>query len=175
MDCPACGASLHQITVSDITVDVCKDGCGGIWFDNFELEKVDEKYESAGESLLNIKPESPVPIDSSKPRLCPKCPNIKMMRHFRSVKGEVQIDECPSCGGVWLDQGELGLIRNQFDNDEARHEAARAYFSNEFEDDLKQAESQNAKKATERKKFAKALRFICPSNYIPGKQDWGAF
>ena len=24
-------------------------------------------------------------------------------------------------------------------------------------------------------RFAHAFRFICPSYYIPGKQDWGAF
>ena len=98
-----------------------------------------------------------------------------MMRHFRSVKGEVQIDECPSCGGIWLDQGELGQIRDQFQNDEARHQASRAYFHNTIDDALKRAEAESAELAARRKKFAKAFRFICPSNYIPGKQDWGAF
>jgi len=42
MNCPACGNILEQMTVGDVTVDVCQRGCGGIWFDNFELEKFDE-------------------------------------------------------------------------------------------------------------------------------------
>ena len=39
MNCPACGNVLKEMTVSDISVDVCQGGCGGIWFDNFELKK----------------------------------------------------------------------------------------------------------------------------------------
>ena len=49
MKCPACEKELQQITIETITLDVCEGGCGGIWFDNFELEKVDEPHESAGE------------------------------------------------------------------------------------------------------------------------------
>jgi len=34
-------------------VDVCQNGCGGIWFDNFELEKVDEKHETLDPTKSN--------------------------------------------------------------------------------------------------------------------------
>lgn len=38
---------------------------------------------------------------------CPICDDVKM----REVqKGEVLIDICPSCKGVWLDRGELEKI-----------------------------------------------------------------
>jgi Zn-finger nucleic acid-binding protein len=30
---------MEEITVDEIKVDVCKDGCGGIWFDQFEPKK----------------------------------------------------------------------------------------------------------------------------------------
>ena len=43
MKCPACGNELSQMVAGEITVDVCKGGCGGIWFDHFELQKVDEQ------------------------------------------------------------------------------------------------------------------------------------
>ena len=49
MECPACGKQLQQMTAGDVTVDVCKGGCGGMWFDNYELKKFDEPHESAGE------------------------------------------------------------------------------------------------------------------------------
>ena len=29
-------------TIHDVTVDVCEGGCGGIWFDAFELKKFDD-------------------------------------------------------------------------------------------------------------------------------------
>ena len=52
MNCPACGNVLEEMKVGDVMVDVCQGGCGGIWFDNYELEKFDEPHESAGEELL---------------------------------------------------------------------------------------------------------------------------
>ncbi len=48
MKCPACGNALTEKTVDPITLDVCQGGCGGIWFDNFELQKVDECPACAG-------------------------------------------------------------------------------------------------------------------------------
>jgi uncharacterized protein len=54
VDCPACGNSLTTTTAGRITVDVCERGCGGIWFDRYELMRVDEADESAGEGLLEI-------------------------------------------------------------------------------------------------------------------------
>jgi uncharacterized protein len=32
-------------------------------------------------------------------------------RHFFSAKRHVQVDQCPNCGGYWLDSGELADIR----------------------------------------------------------------
>ncbi len=34
-----------------------------------------------------------------------------MMRHFSSATRAVTIDECPTCGGIWLDRGELEQMR----------------------------------------------------------------
>jgi len=58
MNCPACNRELKEKPVSGIKVDVCENGCGGIWFDNFELKKVDEKHEAIGEDLLKIEDEN---------------------------------------------------------------------------------------------------------------------
>ena len=37
---------------------------------------------------------------------CPKCGCDLLEREHHGVK----IDECPECGGIWLDKGELELI-----------------------------------------------------------------
>ena len=100
MQCPVCSNELHEISVSGIKVDICKGGCGGIWFDNYEFKKFDENHESAGEKLLNVERGENIKIDYNKKRNCPKCNNILMMRHFYSVKRQVEIDECPGCGGL---------------------------------------------------------------------------
>ena len=175
MKCPACDTTMEEVIVEDIAVDVCKQGCGGLWFDNFELQKVNETHESAGESLLQIRAEGTVTIDPSQRRMCPKCEDITMMRHFFSVNKEVEVDECPKCGGFWLDCGELGRIRNQYSSEEERKNAAKDYFENIFGGELMKMEEGGEEKLEKAKKISRMFRFMCPSYYIPGKQDWGAF
>jgi Zn-finger nucleic acid-binding protein len=91
------------------------------------------------------------------------------MRHFFSVKKKVELDECPGCGGFWLDAGELSKIRSLFNTEEEKQKAADEYFSEIFGDKL------TAMKSDKVRKISNMFRFICPSYYIPGKQDWGAF
>jgi len=98
-----------------------------------------------------------------------------MMRHFFSVKKEVEVDECPGCGGFWLDAGELGKIRSLFDTQEERHRAAHEYFSEVFGGELAATQNEDQAKLNKVRKIANMFRFVCPSYYIPGKQDWGAF
>ena len=175
MKCPACENVLQQVTAGDVTVDVCKDGCGGMWFDHFELKKFDEPHESTGQILLEIK-RSPHPtIDRSKKLKCPKCDDVVMMRHFFSVKKQVEVDECPGCGGFWLDAGELGGIRSLFSSEQERHQAAEQYFSEVFGDHFEAMKTESEDKLRKARKITNIFRFICPSYYIPGKQDWGAF
>ena len=52
MRCPACATTLTEIQVPPIKVDVCEGGCGGIFFDNFELSRVDEAHETLGGGFL---------------------------------------------------------------------------------------------------------------------------
>lgn len=129
MKCPACKTGLSKVTKSGVTVDVCDKGCGGIWFDNFELEKFDESHESAGEALLDLRPKKPVSMDATAKRLCPKCPTMIMNRHYFTIREKIEIDECPACGGVWLDTGELAPIREEYKTEETRKQAADRYFS----------------------------------------------
>lgn len=175
MKCPACKNDLVEIIVDDIAVDVCQNGCGGIWFDRFELQKVDEPHECAGEKLLNINKDSHVSVDHEVRLNCPKCKDTIMMRHFFSAKKEVEVDECPKCAGYWLDSGELGRIRDQFGSEKERKAAAQKYFAEVFDVELAKMKSESDEKGKKAKKIANLFRFICPSYYMPGKQDWGAF
>jgi Zn-finger nucleic acid-binding protein len=113
MKCPACFNPLKEIQVGNLKVDVCQGGCGGIWFDAFELERVDEENEAAGEPLLHIQGDEDIVVDSSRKRDCPRCAGIKLHRHFFSAKRRIEVDQCPGCGGYWLDAGELEQIRTE--------------------------------------------------------------
>jgi len=174
MDCPACGRMLQQIEVGDVTVDACQSGCAGIWFDNFELDKVDESHEAAGEPLLDVARDEAIAVDMTQRRHCPKCKNIVMLRHYFGVAQDVEIDECGGCGGIWLDHGELARIRGRYASAEDRDQAEREYMAG-FQKQLQSMRAESEQKAESAKRFARMFRFICPSHYIPGQQDWGAF
>lgn len=98
-----------------------------------------------------------------------------MMRHFESIARKIAVDVCPECGGVWLDAGELNVIRDEFPNAEARHEAARKAFAEMFEAQLIAEHAKTQSQFARAQGFARALRFICPSHYLGGKQGGGAF
>lgn len=159
-----------------MSVDVCDGGCGGIWFDHYELSKVDEQGEAAGAGLLDVAIDPAVHVDLEQRRLCPSCTDgVVMMRHFTSVERKVTIDECPECGGIWLDPGELRGIRTEFGTDEERQAAADAYFDHVFGPQLAAEHAKSQAELERAQHFARAFRFICPSYYLPGKQEGGAF
>src|SRR5215472_4277596 len=131
MKCPACFNDLTEIQVGSLKVDVCHGGCGGIWFDAFELQKVDEEEEAAGGHLLDIQRDESVKVDPNRKRDCPRCAGVKLKRHFFSAKRLVEVDECPNCGGYWLDAGELAAIRAERHDSSVKTEARVAALSSD--------------------------------------------
>jgi uncharacterized protein len=127
MKCPACANDLTSVKAAEITIDACLAGCGGIWFDNFELKKIDEPHEAAAALLLEIVPGTAAVVDSSQRRSCPKCSDVVMMRHFFSRRKQVEVDECPNCGGHWLDAGELARIRHEREVERAEQKLKEDY------------------------------------------------
>jgi len=124
MNCPACANPLTTLHVDGVEVDACEGGCGGLWFDNFELKSFDEPHElSAAESLMSILTDPSVEVDYQAKRNCPKCA-VPMMRHYCTAQRRTQVDACPQCGGNWLDVGELTQVRSEF-RDKAVRAAAK--------------------------------------------------
>jgi Zn-finger nucleic acid-binding protein len=175
MKCPRCPSQTKVIENQNVKIDICYDGCGGIWFDWMELKKMDEGHEISEEFLktLSLSAKKTIPV-SDKLR-CPTCPSQPMVRRFNSVKRQVEVDECPKCGGFWLDAGELTHIHSEFKTDNDRQHAAEKFISDTFGAQIATARAESQQKLESAQKFAKALRFICPSYYIPGKQSGGAF
>ena len=111
MQCPRCAESLSASRVGSSEVDICQC-CAGIWVDRFELTKVDEAHELLGEFLLNeLVPRDRVLVATSSRLQCPRDRDVVMMRRRFSPEQPIMIDECPACGGVWLDGDELIAIR----------------------------------------------------------------
>ncbi|MBK7207399.1 MAG: zf-TFIIB domain-containing protein [Elusimicrobia bacterium] len=174
MDCVNCGKLLSELRVDDLTVDVCGEGCGGVWFDAAELKKVDEKAEGHGEKLLKGLPAAGSSRRNSEKGRCPRC-GVGLRRYFFSPAKTFEIDECAQCGGVWLDGGELAALRDLPGSEEERRTAARNQFDAMFRTELGALASQTQNDSDRAHRFARAVRWVLPSTWLPGKQKGGAF
>lgn len=120
MKCPVCSMEMVAQDFGGVKVDVCKNGCKGIWFDHGELVNLDEKNEGLGQALLEA---LHYPRDNEGKRgqiPCPKC-GIPMQIHKYKRSKEVNVDECYNCGGFFLDSGELTEIRDTYMSDQEVH------------------------------------------------------
>src|SRR6476659_743595 len=107
MKCPACKNPLREKSAGDLTLDMCYGGCGGIWFDASELERVNARAATTLHSIWQM-PVSNVSL--TEPRLCPRCLDLILERKWFSELKQVEIDQCARCGGIWLDAGEFTRI-----------------------------------------------------------------
>jgi len=131
LKCPRTGKPMLEVEIAGVTVDV-SPGCGGVWFDNQEFKKFDEPHEPAGQELLHVIGAYAKPVSDPEKRLrCPKGCDAVMMRRFSSQSRGVTIDECPGCGGIWLDPGELAAI-HQLDPADKTRTAARKTLEDEL-------------------------------------------
>lgn len=130
MECPACGSTLSPFQVGDATIDACRSGCGGIWFDEKELQRVDEKQEFSDHEILKLaKEKEKNKVDHKKIKPCPRCKGEVLVRQFFDPKNEIEIDQCWNCCGIWLDVGELNAVRTQYETAADRKVAVEAYVS----------------------------------------------
>src|SRR5690349_25110646 len=110
MKCPACKSPLREKGAGGMTVDICYGGCGGIWFDQREVQRVDAR---SAANLDTVWRDPLKEVKLTEPRLCPRCPEQTLERRWFSEQKRVEIDQCPACGGIWLDEGEFSRIHDE--------------------------------------------------------------
>ena len=112
--CPACHSKMTKVPVgfAGVNIDICIDGCGGIYFDTKELEKVVNPSKDINGLLKIFEGKHYTPVNEDAIRVCPLCGARMVKNSTESIK-DIQIDECYNCGGKFLDHGELEKIRHQ--------------------------------------------------------------
>jgi Zn-finger nucleic acid-binding protein len=163
MKCPVCANEMIERDFGGVTVDVCADGCQGLWFDWFELMKLDEENEGMGGALKNAL-ESPRVNDENRERIfCPKC-GIPMHVHKHASNKEINVDECYACAGFFLDSGELRVIREDHMTEEERQAYADKLVAEipEHDEAVETLEKEKARVAA----IDKFTRYLRLSNYI---------
>jgi Zn-finger nucleic acid-binding protein len=73
-------------------------------------------------------------IDHSARIRSPRHPEVMMMRRFYSPARNIEIDECPKSGGIWLDPGELSHLRELFPTEEERNAAVHTFVADVLSD-----------------------------------------
>lgn len=137
--CPACGKIMAKVFMKEqnVYLDVCLDGCGGIYFDNREFEKFDEQHEDITPLLKAYEGKNFIPVEETDTqRICPVCKK-PMVKNFSSIKKEIKFDECYICGGRFLDYLELDKIRKEYNTEEDRANDVLNHFFNEAGNELK--------------------------------------
>lgn len=155
--CPACGKEMKKVFIDNagINLDICTAGCGGIFFDNREFKMFDEKHENISTILHELENKTFTNVDTAKVRICPNC-GAKMVKNSTSVHNKIEIDDCYSCGGKFLDRDELIKIRAEYDTEKERSEDLLKYVYSQIGEELKTLDI-NHQKAIENRSMLQKL------------------
>ena len=166
MICPVCKKNMIEQDFGGLNVDVCKDGCKGIWFDWSELTKLDETNEGLGGALQEALQYPMVNDENRGPIDCPKC-GIPLHRHLYKSSKEVNVDECYRCGGFFLDSGELTELRDHHMSEQEQTAYLDKLTSNV--PSYQQAQRDQAKDALRADALQRYTRFMRVSYFVTGK------
>ena len=101
--CPKCAGELLHVETGGETVEVCA-GCRGLWFDAGELTVmlgVYRRLDTARAGRAGV--------------FCVRCGDDVELKELPFPGTEIDVDVCPQCRGIWLDDGELQLLQAHVD------------------------------------------------------------
>ena len=103
-NCPKCQAEITPIKIGNIVAEYCPN-CHGLFVDYKELKSplIDDL-----ETIPAKKRRDSESLDAMLIQ-CPKCKT--QMKKYKYNKKAPVLDVCPSCQGVWFDEGELYKFR----------------------------------------------------------------
>jgi len=107
MYCPRDDFGLTTKVLSGSDVHQCTS-CHGLWISKGSILALAEATHipSLAQHVMNEKAPEHFELGALK------CPADGTQMQFRSM-GQVEVDICPSCHGVWLDRGELENLASQ--------------------------------------------------------------
>ncbi len=114
MTCPDCKETLARKEYHGVAVDICP-ACAGIWFDDGEMRSLLQRDPVC---LLSIEEDAVPRLERregpAKLRRCPQCDCVLDPYQY-AYDSPVQLDGCPGCHGIWVEDGELAKMRQHVD------------------------------------------------------------
>lgn len=105
--CPVCQLSLQEVQFYRQKVDRCPQ-CNGIYFDAGELESILQLIDCFNHTHLDEEDIQNLSEIETLRYVC--CPCDQQMMEKQEV-GDIVIDICPQCQGIWLDNREISALK----------------------------------------------------------------
>lgn len=120
MDCPRTKTPLKKVNVGSVPVFI-SETCGGVFLKNQSLKNFECAKSKRGKVLVEHLAQFHTELNDEAERIrCPSCIDVVMLRRYYSPLHIVEIDECPGCGGIWLDTGELAKLQSLMLNEKEK-------------------------------------------------------
>ncbi|MBU1535151.1 zf-TFIIB domain-containing protein [Myxococcota bacterium] len=126
MQCPYHDEPLKkEIYEAEIEIDMCPT-CRGLWLDPGELETIQQTQEidyserlehNVNKEAMEYNRERQL---KAEPIKCPGCSTL-MEKQEHDHNSLIVIDFCPSCFGIWLDEGELEALEIYYEREHLKH------------------------------------------------------
>jgi membrane associated rhomboid family serine protease len=100
-NCPRCAIPLADFQHEQLRTAMCPS-CRGLFFEQADLARAEP-------ALLRFVKTTPLAPD--KTLACPSDGTAMEARRIQTDHEAVVVDCCPSCSGLWLDRGELAILR----------------------------------------------------------------
>jgi uncharacterized protein len=112
---------METVTVSDVDVDRCT-GCGGLWFDMLEHEKL--RHVKGSETIDTGDPKRGREQSQKGDIDCPNC-HARMVKMVDHEQPHIWFEQCSVCGGTYFDAGEFKDFKSHTIGDFFRRLRAR--------------------------------------------------
>lgn len=108
MNCPNCNIDLETKPAGPVEVDACPQ-CQGVWYEGEELRLAKDASDTDLKWLdFEIwKDWDSLELNLTK-ILCPQC--SQKLVSVKYAETPVEIDCCPTCKAIWLEEGEFAAI-----------------------------------------------------------------
>ena len=108
MKCPTCDVDLEVKIAGPVDVDECPE-CHGMWFEDDELRRAKDAWDVDLNWMdFELWKEWESLELNPKELTCPNCSRGLVAVHYGDTG--VEVDCCPSCKGIWLDDREFAAI-----------------------------------------------------------------
>lgn len=106
MNCPKCRIdTMKKETLQGIEIERCPS-CKGLYLDHSELETMIEKKMGNLADTLFFSSTS-----DQMDKIVATCPHCQREMTRIKLQGDIHVDSCPSCGALFIDQGELASLQ----------------------------------------------------------------